>query len=294
MSLRARPGPALSTSTAAALVVQVATLVEDQAALVAPACHPLGVACLHQGWTTDHLARPFLMVLMEVPMGAHMAALMVVLTVEGHMAHMVPQDHMALQVVHTVITVDLMVDPQALMVPLVLVHTMARIKDPQGDHLPTACKDLDHEGHPLPQDTCSAPCTRAAPVLPHQVMGDLLHVVPHPAWGHRQASTVPHLLGDHLHPWTPGHPHPGQTSFRDHHLMEALHLTALPLTAAPLQPLTSTLPSSHLTVHPRQQQLLHLHTMLHHHLPISTAGLLGVIIALRDHHRSQRQSLRTS
>ncbi|MPC86334.1 hypothetical protein E2C01_081157 [Portunus trituberculatus] len=76
--------------------------------------------------------------------------------------------------------------------------------------------------------------------------------------------------------------------------MEDLHLMALPLTVEPLQPLTSTQRSSHLTVHPLQQQLLLLHTMLHHHLPISTAGSLGVIIALRDHHHSQRQSLRIS
>lgn len=294
MSLRVRPGPALSTSTVAALVVQVATLVEDQVALVAPACHPLGVACLHQGWTTDHLARPFPMALMEVPMEARMVALMVVLTVEGHMAHMVPLDHMAPQVVHTVITVDLMVDLQALMVLLVLGHTMALTKDHPGDHPHTACKDLDPEGHPLPQDTCSAPCTLEDLVLPHQVMGDPLHVVPRLAWGHHQANMVPHLLGDRLLPWTPGHPLQGQISFRDHHLMEDLHLMALPLMVVPLQPRMSTQPSSHLTVHPLQQQLHHLHTMLHHHLPISMVGLLGVIIALRDHHHSQRQSLRIS
>ncbi|MPC44101.1 hypothetical protein E2C01_037765 [Portunus trituberculatus] len=189
LSLRARLGPVLSTSTAAALVVQVATLVEDQVAPAAPACHPLGVACLHQGWITDHPARPSPMVLMEAPMAAHMVALMAAHTAEDHMALMVPLDHMALQVVHTVITVDLMVDLQGLM-------------------------DLDPEGHPLPQDTCSAPCTLEALVPPHQAMGDPLHVVPHPAWGHHQASMVPHLPGDHLHPWTPGHPHQDQISFR--------------------------------------------------------------------------------
>ena len=144
LSLKVRPGPVPNTNTVAALVVQVATLVEDQVALVGPACHPLDVACLHQGWTTDRPARPVVpMVLMGAIMEAHMAALMVAPTVVlmvDHMARTVPLAHMVLQVVHMVIIVDHMVDLQALMVLLVLVPTMAPTKGPPEDHLPTTCK----------------------------------------------------------------------------------------------------------------------------------------------------------
>lgn len=294
MSLRARPGPALSTSTVAAPVVQVATLVEDQVAPVAPACHPQDVACLHQGWTTDHPARPVVpMAIMGVPMEALMVALTVVLMVD-HMAHMAPLAHMVLQGVHTVITVDLMVDLQALMALLVLVLTMALTRDPPGDHHPTVCQDLDPEEHPLHQGTCSAPCTPEVLVLPHLAMEVPHHVVHHLAWDHHQANMDPHLLEDLLLPWTPGHHHQGQTSSRDLLLMEDPHLMALLLMVEHLQPLMSTQHSSHPTMHPLQQLLPHPHTMPLHHPPISTGDLLGVIIALKDHHHSQKQSLKIS
>lgn len=140
---RARPGPVPSTSTVAAPVVQVATLVGDPVALVAPACHPQGVACPHQGWTTDHPARPVPMVLMGVPTVDLMVAPTVALMV-GLMAHMALLVHMDLQVVHTVIMVGHMVGPMVdrlvLMVPLAWALIMDPIKDPQEDLPHTTCR----------------------------------------------------------------------------------------------------------------------------------------------------------
>lgn len=113
--------PAPSTSTVAAPVVQVATLVGDLVAPAAPACHPQGVACPHQGWTTDHLARPVHTVLTGVPTVDHTAALTVVLMVDLTVPT-APLVHMAPQAVLTAIMVDLtvapMVDLLAPMAPL--------------------------------------------------------------------------------------------------------------------------------------------------------------------------------
>lgn len=285
MNPRARRVPVLSTSTVAALVVQVATLVGDLVAPAAPACHPQGVACPHQGWTTDHPARPVPTVLTGVPTVGLMAALTVVPMVDLT-APMAPLVHMGPQVVLTAITVGLMavhtVDLLALMAPLAWAPTTAPTRDPQEALHHTTCRGLDQEAHPLPQATCSDPCIPAAPaglVDPHPAMEDPHLEVPHPAWDPLQASTGPHPLEGPLRPWTPGHRHRGQTSSRDPHHMGAPLLTVLLLMAEAPQHLMSTQRSSLHTMHPRQRLLPHPHTMSRPRPLISTVGSRGLTTA---------------
>lgn len=143
LSPRARHVPVLNINTVAALVVQVATLVGDLVAPVAPACHPQGVACPHQGWTTDHLARPVPMVLMGAPTVGHTVALTVVPMVDlmVPMALLVPTGP---QVVLTVIMVGPMavhmVDLPALMGPLAWAPITAHTRDRQEALPHTTCR----------------------------------------------------------------------------------------------------------------------------------------------------------